>query len=1043
MKKLRNIFLLLLIALVAMPAMAQSSYKITGRVVDPYKGDPIEGAVVSATGLKLSVETDANGAFTAELQNLKGELKVWYPGYYTKVIPVTGRTDFHIVLIPEDKHGYTDVITTPTVTTPAQDKATNTFTRQNADFTLSTVDVEKTFANIPGLYVAEKSGMPGEGSYFQLRGNHTFAASSMPLIIINGQPFFGDENISGVINGYSTGIFSALNAQDIASVSVLKGADAAMYGSLAANGVIAIETERAIDLDTKVEFIGQYGVDLNQSTLPVLNVNDYKKYVSSIGLTDGTYEDMDDLLTAFPYLSQDPSSYVNPYLYNNNTDWQDEIYAPGFVTDNTLKIKGGDAIAKYDLSIGYKRKGGQVENTNFNRYYARLNSDINLTRNLVFTSALTMAYTNSNVQEQGTSLETNPLLTAIHKAPLFSPFEKDAANNLLPDYASIRDDAGNVLANNAVSNPKAVVNTIEGKNSIYDIQALFGLNGKIGKHWTLGANAGLYYYKRHEQIFIPGATNQTIMPLQNGLAENTSRVGETELFNLYFSARSTFDYMIDGVHNIKGSIGAQTTLNQSEYDQAQGINAESDYYYLLGNTSSNIGRVINGYVDEYNWVNLNANVNYTYNHQVGVGVTMAADYASSFGNDAPSMAVFPSVNAALYAKNLPGVCDVDFLNQLTLRAEYVTTGNSRYSSSLSKYAYSQSNFRTLSGLVRSGIANTELKWETDRTFDVGLDISMWNNRIDAGIDYYTGKTSDVIMLRNIASVFGTSSMYDNIGTLKNQGVELSFQFAPVYAKNLKWYIGATLAHNKNRLSSLDGNSSIITEMSDGSAIISEVGQPLYSFYGYETAGVFATDAEAEAADLRTPGGVAFGAGDVHFVDQDGNHVIDEKDRVNLGNADPKIFGNFYTTLHYKGFELSLTFGYSKGNSAYNATRRIGESMSDYSNQLASTNRRWQSNGDVTTMPKATYGDPMANNRFSDRWIEDASFLKLKEIYVSYKFNFLRGTTVFASAENVFTATKYLGLDPESTYSYDSSLRGFDYAKIALPRSFKVGVKLEF
>ena len=172
-------------------------------------------------------------------------------------------------------------------------------------------------------------------------------------------------------------------------------------------------------------------------------------------------------------------------------------------------------------------------------------------------------------------------------------------------------------------------------------------------------------------------------------------------------------------------------------------------------------------------------------------------------------------------------------------------------------------------------------------------------------------------------------------------------------------------------------------------------------------------------------------------------MIDEKDRVNLGSADPKIFGNIYTTLRYKNFELSVNFGYSQGNKSYNAVRRIGESMSDYGNQLVSTNRRWQSNGDITTMPKATYGDPMGNNRFSDRWIEDASYLKIKEIYVSYKFNFLRGTTLFASAENVFTFTKYLGLDPETTYSYDASLRGFDYAKVALPRSFKVGVKLEF
>ena len=413
MKKLRNIFLLLLIAAVSLPAVAQRTYTITGTVVDPYDGSPIEGAVVSATNLGQSVTTDANGTFKAELSSLKGELNVWYPGYYTKVIPVNGRTSFSVILIPEDKYGYTDYVLTPNAVTPGQDKNTNTYSRQSKDFTASTVDVEKTFVNIPGLYVAEKSGMPGEGSYFQIRGNRTANATGMPLIVLNGQPYFGSLDASGVVNGYSTSLFSALNAQDIASVSVLKGADAAKYGSLAANGVIAIETERAIDLETQVEFIGQYGVDLNQSKLPTLNVKDYKNYVSALGLTDGTYEDMDDMLVDFPYLSQDPSVYVNPHLYTNNTDWQDEIYSPGFVTDNTLKIKGGDAIAKYDLSVGYKRKEGQVKNTDYNRYYARLNSDINLSRNLVFTSSLSLAYINSNLQEQGLSRETNPLLAAL------------------------------------------------------------------------------------------------------------------------------------------------------------------------------------------------------------------------------------------------------------------------------------------------------------------------------------------------------------------------------------------------------------------------------------------------------------------------------------------------------------------------------------------------------------------------------------------------------------------------------------------------------
>lgn len=232
------------------------------------------------------------------------------------------------------------------------------------------------------------------------------------------------------------------------------------------------------------------------------------------------------------------------------------------------------------------------------------------------------------------------------------------------------------------------------------------------------------------------------------------------------------------------------------------------------------------------------------------------------------------------------------------------------------------------------------------------------------------------------------------------------------------------------------------EMADGSAVISEKGQALYSFYGFKTNGVFATDQDAATADLKNAAGASFAAGDIIFIDQNNDNIIDDRDRVNLGNANAKLFGSFNSTLQYKNFELSAIFGYSYGNSMYNAVRRDMESMSDFTNQLVSVSNRWMSQGQETNMPRAVYGDPMGNARFSDRWIEDASYLKLKELTVSYKFNFLNGTTVYLSGENLFTITNYLGLDPETMYSYDASLRGFDYAKIPLPRSFKLGFNIK-
>ena len=250
------------------------------------------------------------------------------------------------------------------------------------------------------------------------------------------------------------------------------------------------------------------------------------------------------------------------------------------------------------------------------------------------------------------------------------------------------------------------------------------------------------------------------------------------------------------------------------------------------------------------------------------------------------------------------------------------------------------------------------------------------------------------------------------------------------------------------MKSVGGENSMILSMSDGSAVISEVGQPLYSFYGYQTDGVFATDDAVVAAGkdgqaLTNAIGVAFAAGDMRFVDQNGDGKIDKEDRVNLGNALPDFYGTFYTNFQYTGLAVSAVFGYSKGNKMYNAVRRTMESMSDFSNQLTSVTRRWMYEGQITDIPRAVYGDPMENSRFSDRWIEDASYLKLKELMVSYKFNLFAGTTVFVAAENLFTATKYLGMDPETMYSYDSSMRGFDYGKIASPRTVKLGFKVQF
>jgi len=1045
MNKYKIITFAFTLVISCMSVFAQKdSIRLEGVVVDPFKNAPIEGAIVNISGVEQTLKTNKEGKFFVKLISNKGLVSVWYPGYYTNVQPIANRVKIRFVLTAENKVGYSDDMLLPFKgMTNIREKQTNLYSIQKNDISLNKTEVTQAFNNIPGLQVIGKSGMPGEGDYFNIRGINTITANSSPLVIVNGVPYMPDMHESGIIGGFSKDALSAINPQDIQNITVLKGADATMYGSMGSNGVIMIETDKAVDLDTKVEFIGQYGVDMNQSTLPVMGVKDYKNYISNVALTK--YPDMADVLTKFPYLVDDPSYYYN-YKYNNNTDWQKEIYATGFTTDNMLKIKGGDAVAKYDLSIGYKNKTGQIIGTDYSRYYTRVNADVNLSRNLSFFSSISMAYQNNNVQEQGILAETNPVLAAMKKGPLFSAYEKDASNNLLPDYAIIRDADGNLIENNMVSNPLAIVNSVVAKEHSYDVQINTGLNYKISNYLSLKGLVGLYYYLSREDVFVPGVTDQTIMPLSNQLANNTARSAQDITYNSYYNLNANYDRTFNGIHAFKASVGGQVAMNSDQYDAGTGYNTANDFYKTLNNVSSN-GRTYFGYVDIWNWMNFNANAQYIYNHQIALGASMSVDGSSATGQDANAFQVYPAFNAAWLAKNSI-LKDVDLINKLTVRGEYSTTGNSRFSSSLSKYNYVNKVFQQLSGLTRAGIPNTDIVPELNKTLGFGIDLSMFNNRLDLTVDYYNTKNSNLIIPVSISSAFGFNYMYKNEASTQNSGIETALQYALIQTKNLKWSVGGTFSLNKNKVLSLGNQNNLILNMEDGSAIITEVGKSTYSFYGYQTQGVFATTAEAAVAGLKgTPlknsVGKEFQAGDMHFVDQNHDGVINDKDKVSLGSADPTFYGNFNTSLQYKSFGLSANFSYSVGNKMYNATRRSMESMSDFSNQMVSVNRRWMSEGQITDMPKATYGDPMGNSDFSDRWIEDASFLKLKEVMLSYKFNYMSGVTVFVAAENLFTLTNYLGLDPETMYSYDASLRGFDYAKVALPRSFKFGFKLQF
>lgn len=1041
MKKL--IWCMVLTVLATTGAYAQ---KLSGHVYSS-TSQPIVDAVISSQGCK-TVRTEGDGSFTIEGVTKGNALTVWHDGFFQRNVYIDdpSATDLVIYMTEETKSRYNETLVTPFETSQGNMSASSMVNVNRKDFALGSLSVENAIkGEVPGLQVVNKSGMTGEGAFLQLRGVRSLVADNSPLIVINGVPYMPDANLSQIIGGYSRSFFQALNNLDVRNITVLKGTEAAAYGSMGSNGVIMIETDQASssDMNTRISFSAIAGMNWNSKRVPLMGASDYKNYLSDIGLT--YYPNMEAFFADFNFLS-DPQANKS-YLYQYDTDWQDEIFRNSSTMDYLFRVEGGDNIAKYNISLGYMGDQGTMKNTNSDRYNAQINASVLVSKNFEIRANINTSYLKGQYQEQGLSLETNPMLAAYRRSPLLSPYKSDMYGNLINTYASYWFGA---IENEdfIVSNPLSLVNTMTGKNRQYDMNMKLHLIYEPVRNLTLNGIVGMYYNYNQEEAFIPGINNEDIVPLfdQYGESTNTIRVGTNHSFNMYYNANAAYRLRLGEMHKLNFNLGWQATTTSYEYDAGFGRNSNNDFYQTLGDAQS-LGKYFSGYNNKWNWMNVYAHADWTFSNLVKVGVTAAFDGASSVGKDATRMSFYPAADVVFMAKNLPALNKVGWLDKLNAYANYTITGNSRYSSKYGKYYYTSNPYQTISGIVRANVPSTNLKAEHDATFNVGVETAAWHNRIMLGLGYYSTKATDVLISGNRSPILGSSAYFNNEAELQSSGIELSLAFSPVYTKDFKWTLGGSLSTLSNEVNSLGSLSEIVSTLADGAQVITRVGENPYAFYGLRSLGIFKTTAEAEAANL-TANGQKFQAGDVHYFDKNNDGVIDSGDREVIGSATPDIFGSFFTRFEYKNLALDLTFAYSMGNDAYNAVRRISESSNDFSNQAASVNRRWLMEGQNTDMPRVHYNDRVGNNAFSDRWIEDASYIKLRDITLSYTWNkpiwnFIQSGTLFVTGQNLLCFTDYLGLDPEYSYSYSPLMQGVDYAKATAPRSFKVGVNLRF
>jgi hypothetical protein len=481
------------------------------------------------------------------------------------------------------------------------------------------------------------------------------------------------------------------------------------------------------------------------------------------------------------------------------------------------------------------------------------------------------------------------------------------------------------------------------------------------------------------------------------------------------------------------------------------------------------------YGNDDQWRNMTwyGNADYNYLNKYFIQATLAAESSSRFGSESDGIklagvrwGIFRSLQAGWVMTNEKWFPKNIGINYLRVNAGYDISGNDDISNYAARTSFSAVTYLFKNtGIELNNIGNENIQWEQTNKLNFGLQSYFLNNRLGVNLDVFFNRTNNLLTLKSFDSpVSGINNYWSNGGSLANRGIEATVTTKPINSKTWKMEVGASVGHYVNEIKSLPNNNLLYvngeqtaqgytTSLYGTDNIATIVGQSVGVFYGYKTAGVFSTDAEAKAAGKNgylymvssTGEKQYYKAGDVHFVDLHADGKIDEADKTVIGNPNPDIYGNIFAVLNYKNFTLNLGFNYSLGNDVYNYQRSILESESNFFNQTTAVTNRWRYEGQITDVPRLSYKDVLGNSRFSDRWIEDGSYLRLKTVKLTYNvpvnLSWLQGLSIWAEANNLFTITHYLGSDPEFSISNGALYQGIDAGNVALSRSFTLGLKI--
>lgn len=1049
---MKQLLRIILACLLVVPAVHAQTLSVKGRVTGVSDADPLPGVSVVIKGTQRGTTTNSDGTFQIDVPDQATVLVFSFVGYKSVEETVGSRVDIGVRLTPENKS--LEEVVVVGYGTQSKRAVTGAVISVNYD-----KFKDRSFSNVtqslagtlPGVNISQSQGAPGASPVIKIRGISSITAGTNPLIVVDGVPL---ENFN----------LNLINPQDIESVEVLKDASsAAIYGSRGSSGVVIVTTKTGKPGKVNVSANVEYG---SQKVVRRVKMMDAQQYIETyIDAKNNAWTaqggNAGDPNSARPATLRIPEDFTtNPQQFGKGTDWQDVMFRTAPSYNAQVTITGGTDKTQYMFSGAYLDQTAVLDANYYKRLAIRSNIKTQITKRL--SAGMNIGITSIFDRTEGTQGKSDVISLGLQSDPIFPVYNENGNLGFRdPNSTWFRFTS---YADMNLWHPYSLTREVDKSRKSFNTLATGFLEYEIvdGLRFRTSLSGNLYnmrnsFYWNDKQKYGYSA----VLAAQGN-------AGDAYMFNWLSENTLNYDKKI-GEHSFTGLLGYTIQKQRDETMYVAATNFPNDLVHTL-----NAGTAVTGgntTASEWSLLSYLARVQYNFKNRYFLTGAIRRDGMSRFGED-NKFGYFPSVSAGWLLSDESFMAGATAVNNLKLRASFGVTGNNQIPNygaiSLLAAAPYVNGANMVNGLKVSTLANPGLKWEKTNQFNVGVDLGLFNNRINLSAEYYNSVTRDMLLFVPVPDITGFSTQLTNIGKMRNRGVELN-----IATKNLTgaftWTTDFNISRNRNKVLQLGPGNAPIQYVDNVVTVRTEVGQPVSNFYGYIFDGVFKNQAEVDAY----PHHASTTPGDPKVRDVNGDGKITDADRTILGNNQPNFIAGITNTVGYKGFELSFLFQGSFGGEIANNNVRYLGTWDNGRNFFGSMYNYWRSESEPGD---GKHFKPSVNylglqKQFSSYWVEDATFVRLRNVRISYGLPAkwaaklkVAGARVYVNAENVHLWSKYTGYDPENTTygttSYSSSMetsgsyssgnapvpgafQGVDYGSYPLPRVITVGIKADF